>query len=196
MAEVEVKSGGKKGPGVKKAKKLSTRIDLTPMVDLGFLLITFFIFTTTMSKPKSMEINMPSEKKVIENQETKVKDYTALTLLLSKENRVYYYYGIGSDPMKPPVVEVTYFTPQKGIRQQIIDHKARVYAERGNGAPGHNITDEPVILIKPDSTSTYNDMVNILDEMSINGINTYALVDISDVDRGFIKATEAANGGN
>ena len=60
MAELDTSSsGGKKGPGVKKGKKLSTRIDLTPMVDLGFLLITFFMFTTTLARPKTMEINMP-----------------------------------------------------------------------------------------------------------------------------------------
>ncbi len=101
MAEIDTSGGGKKkGPGVKKAKKLSTRIDLTPMVDLGFLLITFFIFTTTMSKPKTMEINMPVDKKDIkEDEKNKVKDYTAMTVLLSKEHRVYYYIGLANDPL-------------------------------------------------------------------------------------------------
>ncbi len=193
MAEVEVKSGGKKGPGVKKGKKLSTRIDLTPMVDLGFLLITFFIFTTTMSKPKSMEINMPTEDKIDIDKSNKVKDYCAMTILLSKENRVYYYYGIGDNPLQPPKVDVTYFTPEKGIRQQIMEKKAKVIAERTSGELGHDPKDEITIMIKPDSNSNYNDMVNILDEMAINGINTYVLMDISPVERGFINATEAAN---
>lgn len=195
MAEIQEKSGGpKKGGGVKKGKKLSTRIDLTPMVDLGFLLITFFIFTTTMSKPKTMEINMPVDRNDIKEEEkNKVKDYTAMTVLLSKDHRVYYYTGLADDPMNPPSVQVTYFQNKNGIRDAIIALKKKVYDERGNGAPGHNITDEPVILIKPDTNSQYEDMVNILDEMNINGINTYALVDITPVDREFIQKTEEAN---
>lgn len=196
MAEIQEKGdSGKKG-GIKKGKKLSTRIDLTPMVDLGFLLITFFIFTTTMSKPKTMEINMPVDDESIKDEDkNKVKDYTAMTILLSKEHRVYYYTGLADDPMKPPKLEVTYFQAKNGIRDAIINLKKNVYAERNSGAPGRSPSDEPVILIKPDTTSKYEDVVNILDEMQINGINTYALIDITPVDRGFIAATEAANAG-
>jgi len=196
MAEIDTSGGGKKGPGVKKGKKLSTRIDLTPMVDLGFLLITFFIFTTTMSKPKTMEIMMPSDKKIEEKDKTKAKDYCTMTVLLSKEHRVYYYIGLADDPLNPPKVDVTYFQNKNGIRDALIAHKKKVYEERMNGAPGHKPDDEPVILIKPDVNSQYEDMVNILDEMQINGISTYAMIDITEVDKGFISATEAANTGN
>src|SRR5436189_2682422 len=100
MAEMDVSSGGghKKGPGVKKGKKLSTRIDLTPMVDLGFLLITFFMFTTTLAKPKTMEINMPyKDAHMKEEEKNKIKNSVAHTVLLSKNHRTYYYEGIGSD---------------------------------------------------------------------------------------------------
>ena len=195
MAEIAESGGGGKKGG-KKGKKLSTRIDLTPMVDLGFLLITFFIFTTTMSKPKTMEIMMPSDKKIEEKDKTKAKDYCTMTVLLSKEHRVYYYIGLADDPLNPPKVDVTYFQNKNGIRDALIAHKKKVYEERMNGAPGHKPDDEPVILIKPDANSQYEDMVNILDEMQINGISTYAMIDITDVDKGFISATEAANTGN
>ncbi|MBL7772563.1 MAG: biopolymer transporter ExbD [Chitinophagaceae bacterium] len=197
MAEIQESSGGGKKKGGSKRKKLSTRIDLTPMVDLGFLLITFFIFTTTMSKPKSMEINMPVDKDDLQDKEkNKVKDYTAMTVLLSRDHRVYYYTGLADDPMNPPDVQVTYFQNRNGIRDAIMNLKKKVDEEKNNGQPGHNPTDTPVILIKPDSTSKFDDMVNILDEMAINGINTYALVDITDVDREFIRKTEEANGAN
>src|ERR1700755_2889918 len=103
MAEMDTSSGGghKKGPGVKKTKKASTRVDLTPMVDLGFLLITFFMFTTTLSKPKTMQINMPykDDEVKIEDQ-TKLKASQSMTILLSKSHRIYYYEGIGDDPTK------------------------------------------------------------------------------------------------
>src|SRR5919205_4431953 len=85
-------SGHKKGPGVKKAKKQSTRVDMTPMVDLGFLLITFFIYTTTMSTPNTTKLNMPKEEKD-QTKQMEVQKSGLLTILLGKGNSVYYYEG-------------------------------------------------------------------------------------------------------
>jgi biopolymer transport protein ExbD len=182
MAEMEVK-GGKKG---------APRVDLTPMVDLGFLLITFFMFTTTMSKPKAMEIQMPyKDEKLKEVDKNKIKESTALTILLSKDHRVYYYEGIGSDPAKPPHVEVTYFKNNNGIRDVIIKKKKSVQDLISQGVLV--ASDKPTILIKPDSNSTTDDLINILDEMTINAIPIYAVVDITPVDRDYIQKTEAAN---
>jgi len=196
MAEIDTGGGGKKKGG-KRGKKLSTRVDLTPMVDLGFLLITFFMFTTTMSKPKTMELLMPLEDSTLQDKDkNKIKDYTALTLLLSKKNRVYYYYGIGNDALNPPEVKVTGFTAKDGVRDAIIKLRENVatYKQEHAGERGVEADDEATVLIKPDTTSTYSDMVNALDEMQINGIEIYAMVDISNVERGFIKATEKAAG--
>lgn len=193
MAEMEVADkGGKKGPGVKKGKKLSTRVDLTPMVDLGFLLITFFMLTTTLSKPKTMQINMPykDDNEVIE-EETKIKESTALTVLLSKKHRVYYYEGMATDPESAPEVMLTSFKNPDGIRDVIINKKDKVAGLRRSGQL--NAKDKTTVLIKPDTNSTYEDMVNILDEMAINDIRVYAIVDITDVDREFIAETESAN---
>ncbi len=196
MAEMDTSSGGghKKGPGVKKSKKMSTRVDLTPMVDLGFLLITFFIFTTTMAKPKTMEINMPNTEKIDEKDQTKVKESTAMTILLSKNHRVYYYEGLATDPNVPPDLKVTGFKDKDGIRDAIIAKKLKVAELQRSGALGPK--DQATFLIKPDTNSTYADMVNILDEMSINDARVYAIIDITPVDQEFIQVTEAANPGN
>lgn len=193
MAELDTSSsGGKKGPGVKKGKKLSTRIDLTPMVDLGFLLITFFMFTTTLAKPKTMEINMPyKDPNMKQEDQNKIKNSVALTILLSKSHRVYYYEGIGDDPGKAPDLQITGFNQKNGIRDEIIKKKKAVDAMKASGALGPK--DETTVLIKPDTTSTYSDLVNILDEMNINDIKVYAIIDISDIEQGFIKTTEDAS---
>ena len=196
MAEMDTSSSGghKKGPGVKKGKKLSTRIDLTPMVDLGFLLITFFMYTTTLAKPKTMEINMPyKDPNMKQEDQNKIKESVALTILLSKNHRVYYYEGMATDPNKPPDLKVTSFAQKNGIRDEIIKKKKEVDAMKAAGTLGPK--DETTVLIKPDTTSTYSDLVNMLDEMSINDVRVYAIIDITEVDQNFIKETEAANVG-
>lgn len=173
MAEMEVKDSSKKGPGVKKGKKHSTRVDLTPMVDLGFLLITFFIFTTTVSQPTSMNLNMPKDTKD-PNQDTKVKESGSLTLILGKANEIYYYFG--NDPAT--MQSVGY----KGVRDVILKKK--------KATPATDL----FIIIKPDKDATYKNAVDILDEMDINDITRYAMVDPTPDEYSKVQQTEQAAG--
>lgn len=157
--------GHKKGPGVKKGKKLSTRVDLTPMVDLGFLLITFFIFTTTMSQATAMKLNLPKDTDKPEEQ-NKAKQSGVLTILLGKDNHVFYYEGEldnGATNFKSSNFH--------DIREEIMHKKTSVA----------DIKDF-VVIIKPSDECTYKNVVDILDEMTINVCTRYALVDISPVE--------------
>ncbi|WP_343701185.1 biopolymer transporter ExbD [Chitinophaga sp.] len=193
MAEMDTSSsgGGKKHQGTK-SKKLSTRVDMTPMVDLGFLLITFFMLTTTMSKPKTMDLVMPKDTEK-EEEQNKVKESTALTILLGKKDQVYYYEGLAQDPnasSNPDFFKATSFANTNGIRDVII--KKRDEVARLRNAKGE--PEDVVVIIKADDGSTYKNFVDLLDEMAINRIQRYATVDISDQDKQWIKSTEASNG--
>ncbi|MEO5685667.1 MAG: biopolymer transporter ExbD [Chitinophagaceae bacterium] len=178
MAEMDTSGGGghKKGPGVKKAKKLSTRIDLTPMVDLGFLLITFFIFTTTMSQPTAMKLNLPKDTDKPEEQ-NKVKESGVLTLLLGKNDRVYYYEGTLA-----PDASNFKTSNFKEIRSEIMSKKKSTNPE------------DFVVVIKPDKDCSYKNVVDMLDEMLINDVKRYATVEISPVEYQLIQATEGGSG--
>jgi biopolymer transport protein ExbD len=165
--------GHKKGPGVKKAKKMSTRVDMTPMVDLGFLLITFFIFTTTMAQPTAMNLFMPKDVEKPDDQ-NKVKETGAFTILLGKSDQVYFYEG-----MDPTKLQASNF---KLIREEIMKKKQNTNAE------------DLVVIIKPSEDATYKNTVDILDEMTINEIKRYAMVDITEDEFKLVKLTEAANG--
>jgi biopolymer transport protein ExbD len=178
MADMGEGGGGgghKKGPGVKKGKKQSTKVDLTPMVDLGFLLITFFIFTTTMSTPTAMKLFLPKDTEKPEEQ-NKAKESGALTIMLAKDRTVYYYEGILAD--NGANFKNTNFT---GIREVILNKKKSTAA------------DDLVIVIKPSKASKFRDLVDALDEMTINDIKRYALVDISEVENQLIALTEGAS---
>jgi biopolymer transport protein ExbD len=177
MAEMDTSSGGghKKGPGVKKSKKLSTRVDLTPMVDLGFLLITFFIFTTTMSQPTAMKLYLPKDADKPEDQ-NKAKESGVITILLGKDDNIFYYEGQLDNSASN--FKSSNFSE---IRNVILDKKART--------PEKDL----VVVLKPSEECTYRNVVDILDEMAINVCKRYALVDISSIEAQLVKASEAAN---
>ena len=164
MAQMDTaSSGGKKGGG--KTKKLSTRVDLTPMVDLAFLLITFFMLTTTMNKPQSMEINMPVKPKPGDPPPPEIEAFKVMTLILGANDLIWYYEGL-----KDPEIKNATFTEIRGL---ILDKKKRVEAGRPNDKT------KTVIIIKPTDEANYKNVVDILDEMAIDGINTYAMVPVT-----------------
>jgi biopolymer transport protein ExbD len=197
-------SGHKKGPGVKKAKKLSTRVDMTPMVDLGFLLITFFIFTATMSSPTTLDLNMPKDVKD-PNQQTEVKQSGVLSIMMGKDNRIYYYEGqLEVSAEKNNFKTSTY----KDIRKVILDKKKEVISKhvhkdeicnpekesaKKKGDPNWEDACKDVdfvVILKPNAEATYKNTVDMLDEMTINQVKRYAMVKVLDVENELIKKTE------
>ena len=169
MAEIQDNGGGKQKGGKKRAKKQSTKIDMTPMVDLGFLLLTFFILTTTFAKPQTMEINMPVKTENPDDQ-SKLKASNALTLLLGENDKVYWYAGLPDEPAAPGV-QVTDFSAS-GVRKVLLDRKSNP---------------KLTVLIKPMKESRYKNLVDVLDEMSITDTNKYAIVDVDPRDLELVK---------
>ncbi len=166
MAEIETKrSAGKK----KRFNKRSTRVDLTPMVDLGFLLITFFVFTTALTTPMAMNIVMPYDKTISTDP---VCESCVLTVLLDKYNRIKYYEGAVEN--NPPVKE-TGFAPEE-IRTIIMQKKTDVERVRGSG-------DQFILIIKPAAASNFKNFVDITDEVTICQIKRYYIDEINDADK-------------
>ncbi|MBO0949947.1 ExbD/TolR family protein [Fibrella forsythiae] len=161
MAEINTGGGGGKHDGGKvRSKKASTRVDMTPMVDLGFLLITFFILATTLSKPSSMTLNVPDKTQKEETEPLKASN--VMTVFLGKDNKAYYIMGkAASEDPEVKTVSMGY-----DLRKAI--------QESAKLAPA----DKFVVVLKPTKESTYKNMVDILDEMAIIKIKRYALVDV------------------
>ena len=210
MAEIEGGGGGghKKG-GKPKGKKLSTRVDFTPMVDLGFLLITFFMLTTSLNKPKTMELNMPVKDDTVEK--SLIKASQAVTVLLTENNTIVYYF-INPITGEPEVPQITDFS-DGGIRPMLLrenkkrnkridsiqvykdmyklskikesEMKARISDIKGD-------KDALIVVIKADDKAKFKNIVDILDEMLICNIGRYAIVDISDPEKELIKSSAAS----
>ncbi len=203
MAEIIQEEKGKKG-GKRRPKKFSTRIDMTPMVDLMCLLITFFMLTTAFSKAKVMVITMP-EKTPDEKQENKpqIAAFRTLNILLTGDDKVYYYTGL-ADPKKPPLPTLYKSDFSKdGIRKVLLDKNRDLFTKiaeyremrlTGKLLVADTTADSeikkmkkddkkgPIVLIKADDKAKYKDIVSIIDEMAICNIASYAVVDMSPIE--------------
>lgn len=189
MAEIQTHSDRSPG-GNTRAKKQSTRIDFTPMVDLGFLLITFFMLATALAKPSVMKVVMPA-KQPDPSTSPAIPESKTLTLLLGKNDKVYWCEGITQ-----PVLDSTDFT-SGGLRRLILAKMEAVEKKWGlemyermdkvTGLKASLKGSYLTVLIKPSASSRYKNLVDVLDEMAITGVRHYAILDISSAEERFIK---------
>ena len=194
MAEVQ-ESGNKKG-GKSKQKKMTVRVDFTPMVDMNMLLITFFMLCTTLSKPQTMEISMPSnDKDLTEDQQTQVKASQAITLLLDGDDKLYYYDGQPNYEDYTSLKETTYAAD--GLRAMLLQRNAVAVNEVNRlkqAKENLSISEEdytkqvsevkngkntPTVIIKATDDASYKNLIDALDEMQICNIGKYVITDIT-----------------
>ncbi|GAB6120755.1 ExbD/TolR family protein [Dysgonomonas termitidis] len=198
MASIET-GGGEEKKG--KPKKQTLRVDFTPMVDMNMLLITFFMFCTTLSKPQVMDIAMPTNEKLNEDEEVKVKESKAITLILGENDKVYYYTGIPNYEDYTTLKE-TDFSPE-GLRALLLDRNKSIVAKMKELKQEKYVTnkkmsdeefqtrskeikgdkDGQVVVIKPTADANYANLVDALDEMQICSIDKYAIVDMTEGDQ-------------
>jgi biopolymer transport protein ExbD len=205
MAEIIQEEGGK---GKKKAKKHAPHIDMTPMVDLMCLLITFFMLTTAFSKPKIMEIVLPE--KIDPNKDIKrpvAQESRTVNIILGPDNKIYTYPGKAVDPKSAPPLTETDFSAS-GIRALLLEKNRALFKkiDQFNNdvltgkitIPRDSVTSAirklksiddtgPIVLIKAYKAANYGNFVDILDEMSIIGIARYTFVDITWVEEKMIE---------
>lgn len=208
MAELQVKEGGGKKKGGSKQKKISVHVDFTPMVDMNMLLITFFMLCTSLSKPQTMEINMPSnDPKVTQDDKVKVKASEAITLVLSGGDSIFYYTGL-PDYKDYNSLKLSSYKPD-GIRSLLLKRNAEAVAQinvlkqkklelkisiddfktqvskikEGKGTP--------VVIIKASDRATYKNLIDALDEMQICSVGKYVIDKITPGELFLIKNRES-----
>ena len=206
MAEIQ-ESGNKKG-GKSKQKKMTVRVDFTPMVDMNMLLITFFMLCTSLSKPQTMEISMPSnDKDITEEQQSKVKASQAITLLLGEGDKLYYYEGEPNYKDYSSLKETTY--KPDGLREMLLKRN-RAAVKEVNELKQQKLDlkisqedyekqlseiksgkDTPTVIIKATDDASYKNLIDALDEMQICDIGKYVITQIADADQFLMKNYES-----
>lgn len=211
MAEIQDNGGGGKKRGGSKQKKMTVRVDFTPMVDMNMLLITFFMLCTSLSKPQTMEITMPTnDDKITEDQQNKVKASQAITILLGDKDRLFYYEGepnykdytslkettYGADGIRKILLQKNYAAAKQvqELRQQRTDLKISDEDFKKKVSEIKGGKDTPTVIIKATDDSTYKNLIDALDEMQICSIGKYAIVNIADGDKFLIENLEQKGG--
>jgi biopolymer transport protein ExbD len=178
MDPINVEVNENRKVGVRRMSKHSLKIDMTPMVDLGFLLIAFFVITTELNKPAVADLYMPKDEKPM-----LLANSNALTVLLGKDNTVFYYHGDWEEAMKSGQIFQTYFSYNKGLgevirkKQQWLD----INKSKDEGRDGL------MLLIKAGNEANYENVLKVLDEIAINQVKKYAIMKLTVSERIFLK---------
>ena len=172
MADLENKPAATGNSGRVRSTRKAIRVDLTAMVDLAFLLITFFILTTTLQKPNAMDLVMPDKQGEIKEP---VPATRTMTVLLGSENKLEWYIGLPDKPITAPAVDGY---GKNGIRKALLEQSARIKQAQGK---------EMIVLIKPSDKSNYNNVVTMMDELNIANNNIRAIVDITPAEVNLLK---------
>ncbi|MGV3697324.1 ExbD/TolR family protein [Flavobacterium sp.] len=176
MAELNTgDSGGKKGGGKVRSKKANAKVDLTAMVDLAFLLITFFMLTTSLSKPQSMDLGLPDKNKEDKPDDIiKTDQKRTMTIIMGDNDKIKWFHGLLNAP-EPGGAPSSAVYGRNGLRKEILKRVASV-GEYAKTRPTYKKGDGLIVIIKPTKKSTYKNLVDILDEMAICKVPTYAIV--------------------
>lgn len=164
--------------GVRRMVKHNLKTDMTPMVDLGFLLITFFVITTELSKPTVMDLYMPKDGKP-----TDLGKSNALTVLLGKSNTAYYYHGGWNDAIKTGQIFETNFSYSQGLGKVIREKQHWLDINKANKEGRNGL----MLLIKAGNEASYENLVKALDEATNNDVKKYAVIKLSQPERNFLK---------
>ena len=172
MAEL-TQNPSRKSKGKHRRKRKSTRIDMTAMVDVAFLLLTFFVLTATLADQFAVELVMP-----VDGPPTEIAEQKLLTLILEEDDQISYYHGITD-----PKINTTHYGAN-GLRKVLQQHLNR-YEHRCEGKQKNDCWD-PIFLIKPQRKAKYRNVIDVLDELAIVQAPKYAIGDFTPADSVFL----------
>lgn len=173
MAELNTSENNKSSM---RSKKKALRVDLTAMVDLAFLLITFFILTTTLQKPKTMDLTM-----TVDGPEEPVASSRTMTVLIGADSKASWYIGGADKPIMGPLVVNL---GKQGLRKVLLEQSARIKKEQRK---------DMIVLVKPSEQSIYENVVGVMDELNITNNKFRAIADISPADVAMLRKDKIYN---